>query len=68
MVVVRAALAAVDAGSLLRSALAAADVTTALHAARSVDVIAVGQGRRIDACGGSRGGAGAVAPTGRRRG
>jgi glycerate 2-kinase len=43
LVVVHAALAAVDAGSLLRSALAAADVTTALHAARSVDVVAVGK-------------------------
>jgi glycerate 2-kinase len=43
LVVVRAALAAVDAGSLLRSALASADVTTALDAARSVDVVAVGK-------------------------
>jgi len=41
--VVRAALAAVDAGRLVRDALAMPDVAAALHAAHAVDVIAAGK-------------------------
>jgi glycerate 2-kinase len=53
MVVVRAALAAVDAGRLVRDALAASDVARELHEASAVDVVAAGKAAAAMLAGGA---------------